>query len=61
MSRASRRAYSCRKIRYRDRIAAELVLASLVRRDRTNRATTERRSYQCPDCHGWHLTSWARP
>ncbi|MGS2809901.1 hypothetical protein [Nocardia sp. MW-W600-9] len=41
------------KRRYFTRLDAEVVLAGL-RRDPARR---EKRSYQCPTCHGWHLTS----
>lgn len=43
------------KIRYRDRIAALIALASTRRADRD-----ESRAYRCPICHGWHLTSQER-
>ncbi|MDX3074602.1 hypothetical protein [Streptomyces sp. MI02-7b] len=43
-----------RKWRYRDRIAAQLVLAVM---DRTDPRRRECRAYHCPLCHGWHLTS----
>lgn len=45
----------CSKVRYRDRIAALLALASTGRSDKAKRQ--ERRAYRCPDCKGWHLTS----
>lgn len=51
----------CSKFRYRDRIAAELALASLGREDNTARPKTEQRAYWCPKCTGWHLTSQQRP
>lgn len=35
---------------------AELVLAGL---DHTDPRRREKRSYRCPVCHGWHLTSWS--
>lgn len=41
------------KRRYFTRLDAEVVLAGL-RRDPARR---EKRSYECPACHGWHLTS----
>lgn len=44
------------KVRYRDRIAAELALVSTGKNDQ-RRAKNEHRSYRCPDCKGWHLTS----
>lgn len=42
------------KRRYFTRLDAELVLACLDRRDPARR---EKRCYECPTCHGWHLTS----
>lgn len=42
------------KIRYRDRLGAQIALAGTRRKDRS-----EARAYRCPDCRGWHLTSWA--
>jgi hypothetical protein len=47
---------TCSKIRYRDRIAALLALASTGRADQ-RREKNEVRAYRCPDCRGWHLTS----
>jgi len=47
----------CKKWRYRDRIAAELELAKIQRKDKPNRPKTEKRAYPCPNCKGWHLTS----
>ncbi len=41
------------KRRYYTRLDAEVVLVGL-RRDPARR---EQRSYECPTCHGWHLTS----
>lgn len=43
------------KRRYRDRIAAQLALATLKKDDREGH--TEERAYSCPYCGGWHLTS----
>ena len=40
------------KVRYRDRLGAEIALALLVREDHG-----EARVYRCPRCFGWHLTS----
>ncbi|MFJ6239814.1 hypothetical protein ACIQH0_37810 [Streptomyces griseus] len=40
------------KRRYRNRLDARIALANTRRRDRG-----EKRAYQCPGCHGWHLTS----
>ncbi len=48
------------KIRYRDRIAALLAIASTRRTDGPKRAKGEKRAYRCPQCHGWHLTSSRR-
>lgn len=48
----------CRKVRYRDRISAQLALATLQRQDKHDH--TERRAYRCPRCRGWHLTSQRR-
>jgi cytochrome c553 len=48
---------TCRKIRYRDRIAALLALASTARGRHNRRPKDEARAYACPECHGWHLTS----
>lgn len=48
------------KIRYRDRVAALMALASTHRKDGSSRPKLERRAYRCPDCHGWHLTSKGR-
>lgn len=43
------------KVRYRDAIAAKTALARIAKRDSPGH--TEQRSYPCPDCAGWHLTS----
>jgi hypothetical protein len=48
------------KVRYRDRVAALLAMASAHRSDGSRRAKIEKRAYPCPDCHGWHLTSRRR-
>lgn len=48
------------KVRYRDRVAALLALASAQRTDSPRRPKTERRAYPCPQCKGWHLTSTGR-
>jgi len=50
----------CFKFRYRDEIAAKLALATIKNQDRASRPKTERRAYSCPECRGWHLTSWRR-
>jgi hypothetical protein len=51
---------TCRKRRYRDRIAAQLALSTIQTKDKTDRDKTERRAYRCPTCKGWHLTSKGR-
>ena len=52
----------CSKRRYKDRVAAELALATIRREDKTHRGEQEQRAYRCPQCRGaWHLThlsSW---
>lgn len=45
------------KVRYLDRIAAQLALADIQRQDRTSRPKGEKRAYYCKACQGWHLTS----
>ncbi|MFE3759485.1 hypothetical protein ACFXO9_34730 [Nocardia tengchongensis] len=52
---AVRRCVDGGKIRYPNRREAELMLASM---NRTNPQRREKHSYRCPDCAGWHLTSW---
>lgn len=47
---------TCAKRRYRDEIAAKLALTN-VKQKGDAREKTPRRAYQCPKCHGWHLTS----
>ncbi|MEV7364285.1 hypothetical protein [Streptomyces sp. NPDC091299] len=42
------------KLRYRDRIAAQLALTRIDNLDPRRR---EQRTYRCPTCRGWHLTS----
>lgn len=49
---------TCRKIRYRDEIAANLALAKLQRQGKTGHDET--RAYRCEKCGGWHLTSQKR-
>lgn len=44
------------KLRYSDRIGARVALAG-IRRKRTRHDKNEQAVYQCPACHGWHLTS----
>lgn len=46
------------KLRYRDRLGAEIALASTERGRASSR--DEKRVYRCPDCAGWHLTSRGR-
>lgn len=48
---------ACRKVRYRDRLAALLALASTGSAKHTARPKYEKRAYPCPTCRGWHLTS----
>lgn len=48
------------KARYRDKVAAMLVLATVRRRDGSHRPKLEARAYRCPQCRGWHLTSKRR-
>lgn len=45
------------KIRYRSEYEASVALASCRRPGRRRWRRRERRSYQCPWCNGWHLTS----
>ncbi|QDP83274.1 hypothetical protein FOH10_07390 [Nocardia otitidiscaviarum] len=45
------------KIRYFDPETAELALAGIDHRDPRRR---EQRTYHCPSCGGWHLTSQPR-
>ncbi|MEQ3540054.1 hypothetical protein WHI96_14590 [Pseudonocardia tropica] len=47
---------SCGKRRFRDRIAADLALAR-IRCSGAARYRDPVRSYACPVCRGWHLTS----
>jgi hypothetical protein len=42
------------KLRYRDRIAAQLALTRI---DNANPDRGEKRTYRCHLCRGWHLTS----
>lgn len=42
----------CYKIRYSDKLTAEMKLAFLLKKDHG-----ERRVYHCILCLGWHLTS----
>lgn len=47
---------SCGKRHYADRIAADLSLA-MIRARGPARGNDPVRSYSCPSCGGWHLTS----
>ncbi|AZS74843.1 hypothetical protein DDE74_31415 [Streptomyces lydicus] len=47
---------SCGKTWFIDRIAADLALARICSHG-VARAKDPLRSYHCPRCHGWHLTS----
>lgn len=47
------------KIRYRDRPTAEGRLRVI--RSLRPPGHSECRAYRCPDCKGWHLTSWPVP
>lgn len=47
---------SCGKRRFDDRIAADLTLAFIRSQGRV-RGKEPVRSYRCPECDGWHLTS----
>jgi hypothetical protein len=49
----------CRKIRYRDEVAALLALESTGRRAH-KREKEEKRAYRCPRCKGWHLTAQSK-
>lgn len=50
----------CRKVKYRDRIAALLAMATVQNQDKSHRSKVETRAYYCADCKGWHLTSKER-
>lgn len=50
----------CQKVKYRDRIAALLAMASVKRQDKSHRSKVEARAYFCAKCRGWHLTSQKR-
>lgn len=39
---------------------AQLV-GAIMRRNRGNQKRQERRVYECPLCHGWHLTKIGKP
>lgn len=46
----------CGKVRYRDRIAAELALAKIQHQGH-RQGKEEKRAYRCAGCRGWHLAS----
>jgi hypothetical protein len=46
----------CTKVRYRDEIAARLVLAQIQRKDKPGHEN-HHRAYKCHLCRGWHTTS----
>jgi hypothetical protein len=48
------------KVRYRDKIAAKIALASAQHQDGSGRPKIEKRIYRCPNCFGFHLTSQAK-
>ena len=48
---------ACVKRRYRDEATAELALTR-IREAGDAREKTPQRTYRCPRCRGWHLTSW---
>jgi hypothetical protein len=49
------RACPTKKVRYRDRLSAQIALADTSRRHASKRE--EARVYSCSMCRGWHLTS----
>ena len=50
---------TCRKIRYSTKQRASAALAVILLRDKRPEDHREKRYYECPRCHGWHLTSRA--
>lgn len=50
----------CQKVKYRDRIAALLAMATVRSQDKSHRTKVESRAYYCADCRAWHLTSQKR-
>ena len=50
---------SCGKVRYPTRAKADHAL-QLIRRQGARAGKKPTRSYACPHCNGWHLTSEAR-
>lgn len=48
---------SCGKRWFKDRISAELALATIHHHGDDRSGSMPRRSYACPECRGWHLTS----
>lgn len=55
LSRSSRECSRTGKVRFRDKLAAQIELAGAVRRDKG-----EQRAYRCEFCRGWHLTSQSK-
>lgn len=47
------------KTRYRDELAARMVLAKTRAPGRRSSGREERRAYRCWQCAGWHLSSKA--
>lgn len=48
---------ACRKVAYRDEVAAKLTLAEARWKDGSRRSKLEVRAYKCPKGNHWHLTS----
>lgn len=42
---------------FNDKVSALLAVAENQRKDKQWRAKTEKRAYECPDCHNYHVTS----
>lgn len=52
----------CHKIPYpSERDARVALVATIIERNRGRNQRKERRVYQCPICHRWHLTSQPLP
>lgn len=47
---------TCKKIRYETQNEARVALA-ICRMSKYTHKRKERRTYECPHCNGWHLTS----
>lgn len=45
------------KVRYKDRLGANLALMRIRAKDNTKRDRSEDHAYECSQCLGWHLTS----